>query len=331
MAVKSVTAANLTEYVAERKSLGSDVKSQGDVAQIDANARKTEQKVEGSVVVGTTTETVSTAPEPPGDAKEAAAKQGKKNPVQDRIDELTREKRELEEFAETEYNGRIQSQRRIAELESQITSLQPKVEQPKEEPEPDPTKYTDQKAFLKDWGEWNRKKAIADFQKEEGERRAKDERDRLIQEGNARREKSLAQARKDLPDFDETIRLGDKERPAPPQHVQAILFESEYGAQILYSLVKDPEEAKRIFAMRPAAAALALGRIETRYAKEASKEASTTNAAPQGASPTTRAPAPMPSLSGVSTETSWDPSQPQDFKAYKNRRIDEIRRSRARH
>lgn len=328
MPVKSVTAANLTEYVAERKSLGSEVKSPAEVATIDANARKTEQKVEGSVVVGTTTETVSTAPEPQGDAKEAAAKKDKKNPVQDRIDELTREKKELDEFAEGEYTARLQAQRRIAELESQIQSLQPKAEKPKEEPEPDPSKYTDQKLFLKDWGEWNRKKAIADFQFAEKQRRDKEETDRTVADLNARRERSLTQAKKELPDFDEVIRMADRGGPVPPDHVKGVLWESEHGAQILYHLAKNPEEAKRIFALRPAAAALALGRIETQYAKTDSKEEVKPTNGAQAPPQVTKAPPPMPSLAGASTETSWDPSAPQDYKAYKQRRQDELRRAR---
>lgn len=341
MAVKSVTNANVAEYVAERKGLGHTVLSPEQVAQLEVKPKVEETKETKGPVVGTTTETVSTSP-PPADAKalEAQAeKKERKNSVQERIDELTREKRELEEFAEGEYHGRVQAQRRIDELQSQIQTLE-KKEQPKQEerkPRPDRKSYTDQDQYESDLLAWNREQAILDFRKEEEERRKKEDMERLIAEANARRDASLAEARKAFPDFDEKIKDAAKSAemqriPAPSKQVEGLLWESDYHAHILYYFATHPEEVKRINALRPAQAALAIGRLETQFAKGESAKADTTSTVTHsGASPPSKAPPPMPSLTGVSTETTWEPSKPQDFKQYKQRRLDEIRRARSRH
>lgn len=336
MAVKSVTNANVAEYVAERKGLGHTVLSPEQVAQLDVKPKVEETKESKGPVVGTTTETVSTAP-PPADAKAIEAQAEKKerrNSVQDRIDELTREKKELDEFAEGEYNGRIQAQRRIAELESQIQALQKQAE-PKQErkPRPDRKSYTDQDKYESDLLAWNREEAVLDFRKEEEERRRKEETDRLVAEANARRESSLEAARKAFTDFDEKIkeaaRSAEMKRiPAPSQQVEGLLWESDYHAHILYYFATHPEEVKRINALRPAQAALAIGRLESQFAKT---EVQPKEGAPPTITPQTKAPPPMPSLTGVSMETTWEPSKPQDFKQYKQRRLDEQRRARARH
>lgn len=352
MAIKSVTSANLTEYVTERKNLGHPVATPEQVAAAEVTAAakviaETPNKgdAEGSgdsKIVAAVTETVSTAPEPQGDRTAAQAQAEKKdkskNPVQARIDELTREKKELEEFAEGEYTGRVQAQRQIADLEAQIQALKPKEAPKPEDPEPDSAKYTDQAAFLKDWGAWNRKKAISEFQASETQRRAQEESQRVTVELNSRREKSVAAARASLPDFDEVIKTADRTGPVPPPElVKSAIWESEHGAQIMYHLAKNPEEARTIFQMRPGAAIMALGRIEAQYAKGKTPVAAETTAAkvepavqePTIVPPTSKAPAPMPSLTSGAGDAPIDLSKPIAFKDYKTKRIEEIRRKRA--
>jgi dTMP kinase len=336
MAIKSVTNANLADYVAEKRALGSDIASHEQAATAEAKVKET--KGDG-VVVGTTTETVSTAPEAPlaSEAK-PAEKKDRKNPVQDRIDELTREKKELDEFAAGEYEARLQAQRRIAELESQIKALE-KDEQPKVErkPRPDRSKYQDAEKYENDLLEWNREQAIADFRAQEEERRRKEEEGRMVAEANARRDASLDAARQAFTDFDEVLQgairsVEMKRAEAPSKAVEGLLWESEYHAQILYHFAKNPEEVKRINAMRPAQAALAIGRLETQFAK--AQPSGDAKPAPGAQAPTTtpvtsKAPAPMPSLTGASEGTIvTDLAQPMPYKDYKRRRLDELQRSR---
>lgn len=320
MAIKSVTQANLAEHVQAQRALGQPVASPAEVAVLDA-------KPPGDVIVGEHTETVSTAPDP-GDKKP----EKKPKPVQPRIDELTREKRELEEFAESEYTARLTAQRRIDELEKQIQSLaKPEV---KEDPEPVRADYKgDDEAWIKARDEWNRKKAIRDFQEEQRKRDAKAAQDALIQELNERRERSVTSAKSQFEDFQDVVAEADRVSNTnpdlvPPDYVKATIWESEYGAHILYHLAKHPEEAKKIFRMRAPAAALALGRLETLYAKQPDAKDPPKELAPP---PTTRAPAPMISVTSGSGEVPHDFTKPQSFKDYKQQRIEQIRKARGRH
>src|SRR5689334_5813097 len=103
MAIQTVTNSNLVEFVEKRQALGAMPEMPpADVAKPDSG------------VVATGGETISDAPDP-GKAEPSA----KTNPVQPRINELTRLKKEAEEFAEEEYNKRVMAERRIGELEAE--------------------------------------------------------------------------------------------------------------------------------------------------------------------------------------------------------------------
>lgn len=312
MSIKSVTNDNVAEFVAERKGLGADV-----IAP--------EVKTEG-------VDSSDPADKDEGKDTPVETKPKHKNGVQERIDELTRQKKELDEFAQTEYEARLQATRRIAELEKQIEAIQtpePKVE---EEPEPDPEKYTDQKTYLKDWGAWNRKKAISEFQAAEQQRQKEEEQKRLVAEANARKTESLAAAREVFPDFDEAIRAADRQAekgdiPGPTKMVAGLLSESDYQAHILYHLIKNPDEVAKLNGMRPAQAAIAIGRLETQFAKQGTekKAGSSTESIPKP-----KLPEPTPTLGTGGGNAPLDMASPQAFTDYKRRRLDEIRQKRAR-
>src|ERR1700744_2745034 len=135
MAIKSVTNANLAEYVAERQIKPAEIQTP---EQMTAAVEKIAEVVNPIVEAKETKPNVSGAPDP--GEQEPTAK--KKNPVQPRIDELTAQKRELEEFAESEYEMRLRAERRIGELENELKNAKPapKAEEVKEDLEPDPTK-----------------------------------------------------------------------------------------------------------------------------------------------------------------------------------------------
>lgn len=343
MAIKTVTQANLADHVAEKRAQGANISTQEQVAAIAVAASKPQEKPEegkpeeGSRIVATGEEKLEgAAPEPQGTPQ--PPKQRKENPVQARIDELTREKRELEEFAEGEYTGRISAQRRIQELEGQLAALQPKPqEKVEEDPEPKPSAYKEgeNEKFLSDWGAWNRRQAKREFEAEQTKKAQEAEQQRLMQEANERRANSVKSAREAFADFDEVIKQADQSvamqrLPAPPAHIQAVLQDSDYSAHLLYHFATNPDEAKRIFNLRPARAALELGRLETKFAKgEPAKQAEppATNAAAPAATPTSRAPPPMPSLTAGPGDVPWDPSAPQPFREYMRHRIDENRRN----
>ena len=324
--IKSVNSGNVAEYVNERKALGSEVKTAEQVAQMEA-----QKPPEG------TAELPLKQAEPPVEAKpvenvsrETKGEKPPKNSVQERIDELTRQKKELDEFAQTEYETRLQMQRRITELEAQAKNNQSPP--PKEEPEPDPAKYEDQKKFLKDWGDWNRKKAIAEFQASEEKRKQEDEVKRLIAEANQRRQESLNLARQQFTDFDDVIQDADlsvemRKTPAPNQMLAGLLSESQYQAHILYHLAKNPSEVGKLNALRPPQMALAIGRLETQFAEKTNGK---TVVSPTESIPKPNLPEPSPSLGTGGGNAPFDPSAPMRFDDYKRRRLEEIRQRRAR-
>lgn len=309
MAVKSVTSENVAEFVQARQALGSQIATPEAVAAQEAKV--TEEKVEGGKIVGTVTETVSTAPDP--GSQEPTAKAKPKNGVQERIDEITREKKELEELAESEYDARVLAQRRVAELEAQI---KPKVEEKKDD-RPDRTKYKPEEAdkYENDLLAWNRRQAIAEFQAESAK-----------QALQARLTAAAAAARQDFSDFDQVIQRAARSTEAVPSHVGEAIQESEVAGHLAYHLAKHPAEAKKIFGLTRTRALLELGRIEEQYVKKPAADKPAVTTIP----PVTKAPPPVPAIDAGSGEVSKDISGPMAFADYKRRRIEEIRKARRR-
>lgn len=264
----------------------------------------------------------------PVDGEPAAAaaletKEAPKNSVQARIDELTREKKELDELAQSEYEARLQAQRRVAELEARTVQPEPKVE-PK--PRPDRTKYEDPTKYENDLLAWHQEETLRQF-REEQDRLAREEEERTATQ---RLEEQKEAARKKYSDFDDVISHADKTMAVPNgmrNMLSAVAAESDHGVEVLYYLAKNRDEAKRIFAMKPAAAIMALGRIEQQFMEKAPNGA---ELKPTTQPPVSRAPPPLPSLSsGAQGTVIADLSQPMSYKDYKRARLTEIKQRRA--
>lgn len=314
MAIKTVNSQNLAEYVAERQINPGAITSQETMV---TEVQKTLPQASGKddPVVNAVEETVSTAPDPGSQKPSAADKERTSEPVQKRINELTRARKEAEEFAETEYEAKLQAQRRVTELEEQVKALTPKVPQEPELKEPDPTKYTDQEVFNKDWKDYQRKtieKQVRETIEAEraAERQAKED-ELLVARVNAARDR--------IPDFDEVITSRDKSRTMVPSHIIAAIRESEVGAEIAYHLAKNPDEEKRIYGLSPAKALLALGKIELEYTPKEEVPAATKTPV------TTRAPAPISTLKGDGGAIPQELNRPMSFQEYKVARLQELR------
>lgn len=315
MSIKSVTNENLAEYVAERSIKPTEISTATQMTE--AVNKIADAKAEKVVVEAKETKpNVSGAPDP--GEQEPTAK--KKNPVQPRIDELTAQKRELEEFAESEYELRLRAERRIGELENELKAAKPEVKQEaeKEEAEPDPTKYTDQKEFLKDWGAWNRKEALKEFAAVEGRKEA----ERQAAEQNARITAQIEKAKEDLPDFVEVIEAAGRENPFVPEHIKSAILASDVGAHLAYHIRKNPDDEKRLYSLTPAKALLELGKLELKYLKEVTKETSNITSTVE----TTKAPTPPPKLKGAEGGiVSTNLAAPMNFKDYRAQRLEQQR------
>jgi hypothetical protein len=316
MAITTVTNANLAEYVASRP-IPSQV----------ANAVNAEAKSEKTGVVAAVEEKLPNVAPDPGEQKPTAAeakKEGKKNPIQPRIDELTREKRELEEAFQSEYESKVLAQRRIDELEAQVKALAPRPETPKQELKaPDPKDFTDQAKYdeaLKAYQDQIIDARVENKLRAERAREEQEKADALLRE-------RVQQAQKDIPDFADVIKAADRDAVEIPPWAKAAISRWKLGPQVAYHLAKNPDEAREVFSLSPAEGFEALGDIRRKYLK--TDEAKTEEAKPSPTTPeTTRAPAPLPSLKTSEGTVPQDLSQPMNFKDYKSRRIEEIRRKR---
>lgn len=333
MAIQSVTNDNLAEFVASRQSKTGAI-STPDQMVAEVNRQADAKEAAKPVVVAAVTETTPDAPPDPGVQIPTAAKPVEpktlgeaKQLAQKRIDELTRARKEAEEFAEDEYNTRLRAERRIGELEAHIAANKPvetKVEKPAEIKEPDPKDFSDAAAYAKALAQHEVKKALGERDAADAKKVAEAE----VARQNALLAERIKQAEVDLPDFKEVIEKGDRIKLDPPAHIKAAIIESELGPQIAYHLAKFPEEYERILKMSPAKALLELGRVELKYTKAAPKPNGAAAAATTTRE-TSRAPEPVtPVRSDATGIVDADFSKPMDFKDYKRLRYSQLRGSR---
>lgn len=327
MAIQTVTNANLADYVAERTSKGSKIATgEQEVAAADAAAPNTDgTPTPGHPVIKPgVAETLNSGPDP-GNAQPTAKEKTAKNGVQDRIDELTRLRKEAEEFAEDEYTQRLRAEHRIGELEAEVNALKPKaaVEPRAEElKRPSPKDFTDQDAYDRAMDAYDAERDTRIRQQAVEQGRA----DARMAAQNELMSKRIDQAKKDLPDYQEVIEAASKRTTVIPPHIQAAFVESEVGPYLAYELAKDAQLEKRIFSLTPAKALLELGKLEQTLAK--APVTNGTTAATLPTPETTRAPAPVTPVKGGDGEIRTDLSKPMAFAEYKAARLEKMRKQR---
>jgi hypothetical protein len=323
MAIQTVTNANLADFVAERTAKGSAIATGEQLVEAASKvANATGEATPGNPVIKPgVTETVSTAPDP-GNPDPSAKRS---NPVQPRIDELVREKKEALELFEDEYVTRLAAEAKVVELQKQLNSQKPQAEAPKpvELKRPSPKDFTTQEeydtameAYDTARDERTRQQAL-----EQGRQEAR----QAAQ--NAHMQARVEAAKKDIPDFVEVIEAAGKRTTEVPAHIKAAFFELDYGPQVAYELAKDPALEKRIFALTPAKALSELGKLELKYANKPALVPTGTEPA-KPTPETTRAPAPLQSVRATGEgEVKTDLSK-ADFATYKQARLDELRKRR---
>ena len=321
MAIKTVTNANLAEFVADRTAAGSKIATgEEQVAMADAAPPSADgSPTPGNPVIKAgVAETNSTAPDP-GNVK-PSGKPPEKTPVQARIDELTRQRKEMEEFAEDEYGGRLRAEARIATLEAELQNIRPKAETPKPEEfkRPSPKDFETQEAYDAAMEAYDQRRDARVRQEaiEQGKREA------AIAAQNAAMVAKIDAAKHDLPDYQEVIESADRRKPIVPGHIQAAIIDSDYGAHIAYELAKDPALEARIFKLSPAKALLELGKLEDRIeAKFARSPATPVAPTAQPTLETSRAPAPLTTLKNGDGDIRPDLTKPMPFSEYKAQRL----------
>lgn len=178
-----------------------------------------------------------------------------KQTAQERIDEVTRARREAERRAET-------AERERDELRKQI----PVPEAPKEPKASDYTYGEDDAAYIRDLAKFEAR------QEHEASLAEAEARERIETIENTWSDRQAAFAA-DKPDYYEKINA--KDLPITPLMAAAIKT-SDDGAAVAYHLATNPDEARRIAALDNLAQAREIGRLEAKLAPPASPDTPTT-------------------------------------------------------
>ena len=218
-----------------------------------------------------------------------------KGGVQDRIDELTRSRREAE--------------REAAYWRARATGedpAQPPAQAAAKSQPPDPSTFKTQEEYID---------ALTDYKLEQklAAKAAESEQTKAITQRAQTWQEKLAAARTEIPDFDAVMNNADMQ---VANHVAELLFESDAGAKIAHHLAQNPELLNKMNDMTPAKVAIQLGKLEASFEKTApapgsGKESTASNVVEVR---TTKAPPPAKHLGqGRSTTPSLEDMSVEDY------------------
>lgn len=212
--------------------------------------------------------------QPSGD--DAAAEPApRKQTAQDRIDEVTRLRRDAERKADE--TARERDYWREQALRNQQQAQQP--EQPKDGA-PDPNQYEFGESDLGYIRDLARYEARTEFQKQAEEQAAQAKARSEADSWNAK----LAKGAETRPDFIEVVRGNWNCTEA----MGRALLSSDVGAEVAYHLGKHPDEARRIAGLDPVSQVREIGRLEAKLSQPAPAPKTVTDA-----------PAPTPGVRGA--------------------------------
>ena len=248
-----------------------------------------EAEVEQQVQEETPSEPVEEAkeqsePQPEETQETKATEEKKPNPkLEKRFSELTKARKLAEESAAKEREQREALETRLKELEQKVNPQPQQVEQV----EPKPEQFTDAFEYAKALAEYSAEQALLNRDKQDAERKANEERQKLIQSWQSKLEVTKAE----LPDYEEMIASADVQ---VSNEIRDAILESEVGPRILYHLAENLDEARKIAEMPMISALRAIGKLEAKYEAQAtSKEAPKAEAETKPSVAKSKAPAPI--------------------------------------
>ena len=266
-----VSSENATEFYAEKLGLAAEAPS-------EAEEQTSEPEVEAEA-------------ESEPEAEKEATEERKPNPkLEKRFSELTKQREAARQEAQREREAREALEARLAALEK---SSQPQAsEQPEEEPQPH--QFSDAFEYAKALAEFTAEKALRERDKQEAQRKADEEKQKVM---TAWAQKVEA-AKAELPDFDDMIQSSDV---VVNDAVRDAILESDIGPQILYHLAENPEIAEKL-ANAPVTSALRqLGKLEAKLEKAVETQQESTPSKPVAKK--SNAPEPIKPLRGSSVAT----------------------------
>ena len=216
--------------------------------------------------------------------KPKPVEEGEKKPnpkLEKRFSELTKQREMARQEADRE-------RQRAADLEARLEALErgsKPVKQDEPNKEPQPSDFTDAFEYAKALAEYSTAKALENRDKQEAERKANEERQKVMTSWQTK----LEAAKSELPDYEDMIASSDV---VVSDQVRDAILESDVGPKILYHLAENPEVATKISGLSLTSALREIGKLEARFEKTAE--------APKPAVRKSNAPAPINPIRGGS-------------------------------
>ena len=218
-----VTSANAEEFYANRLGLAEEAPVEAVVEE--KTAEPTEEANDQSEQP---TEEIET--------ETKATEEKKQNPkLEKRFSELTKQREEARKEAAREREAKEALEKRVSELEGKV---EPKPIE--ENVKPLPSQFNDAFEYAEALAEWSAEQAILNREKAEAERKAQEERQKVLKSWNDR----LETVKADLPDYDEMIASASD--ITVNDAIRDAMLESEQGPRILYHLAENPELAEKL-------------------------------------------------------------------------------------
>lgn len=225
----------------------------------------------------------------------------KPKPIQPRINELVDQRNAARTEAETKAleaeaaTAEAQALRdRLAEAERQLAILNAPSQQTAADPRPDRKNFASDELFTDALSDWKVDQRIVARERKDAEARQAAAQEQVTRNWQAQ----VEAGKEDMPDFDAVV--GAAEMVFQQVVLDAVV---DNGPRVAYHLAKNPEEARRIAAMRPSAAIAAVNKLGEQLAGDGeTTPASAPTPAPPAAKGTTfKAPEPLETLKGTST------------------------------
>lgn len=224
----------------------------------------------------------------------------KPKPIQPRINELVDQRNAARTEAETKAleaeaaTAEAQALRdRLAEAERQLAILNAPSQQTAADPRPDRKNFASDELFTDALSDWKVDQRIVARERKDAETRQAAAQEQVTRNWQAQ----VEAGKEDMPDFDAVV--GAAEMVFQQVVLDAVV---DNGPRVAYHLAKNPEEARRIAAMRPSAAIAAVNKLGEQLAGDGGNTAAPAAPAPPAAKGQPfKAPEPIETLKGTST------------------------------
>jgi len=215
----------------------------------------------------TAAETVEAPVEENSDSEPGTEESSSEPKAEDAAEEAEKPKDKLEKRFSKISKQRDEANARAEQLESRLRDLearanpQPIAQTANVDDKPQASQFNDAFEYAEALAEWSAEKALRDRDIAESQRKADEERNKVIENWNDK----VAKAKGSMPDFDEIVASSTT---VVSDAVRDAIIESDVGAQILYHLASDDEYAESLSKMPAIKALKEIGRLEARFEAE---------------------------------------------------------------